>query len=496
MYTKLFLLSLCIALSIADEITKENNVLVLTKDNFDEAVKNKNVLVEFYAPWCGHCKALEPEFAKAATQLNEEKSELYLAKVDATVETTLAEQHGVRGYPTIKFFREGKVIEYSGDRSAEGIIRWLKKKVGPPAADLASVEAAKSFVDSADVVVVGFFKDQDGAEAKIFKNIASEMDDFAFGISSDDAVYSELKATKDGVILFKKFDELRNEYEGELTEDNLKKFLKSNSLPLVVEFNHETAQKIFGGEIKAHNLLFIGKSSPDYESKLESFRKIAKEFKGKVLFVTINIEDEDHERIVEFFGLKKEEAPTMRLIKLEDEMTKFKPLTTGIEEDDIRSFVSGVLDGKIKQHLLSEDVPEDWDKEAVKVLVGKNFDEIAFDKSKNVLVEFYAPWCGHCKQLVPIYDELGEKYKDRDDVVIAKMDATTNELEHTKITSFPTIKLYKKESNEVVDYNGERTLEGLSRFIESGGVDGASVKEEEEDEEEEKDDEQAKRDEL
>lgn len=74
------------------------------------------------------------------------------------------------------------------------------------------------------------------------------------------------------------------------------------------------------------------------------------------------------------------------------------------------------------------------------------------------------------KQLTPIWEQLGEKYKDSETIVIAKMDATANELEHTKITSFPTIKLYKKTDNTVVDYTGERTFEGFTKFLESGGL--------------------------
>jgi len=270
-----------------------------------------------------------------------------------------------------------------------------------------------------------------------------------------------------------------------ISTEAIKKFIVSHSLPLVVEFSHETAQKIFGGEIKAHNLLFISRKSPEYESIVEGFRSVAKDFKGRVLFVTIDTDVEDHERIMEFFGLKKGESPEMRLIKLEEEMTKFKPEQAEITADNIREFVQKVLDGKIKQHLLSQDLPEDWNQGPVHTLVSTNFDEVALDKNKDVLVEFYAPWCGHCKQLVPIYEQLGDKYKDRDDVVVAKMDATANELEHTKINSFPTIKLYKKGTNQVVDFNGERTLEGLTQFIESNGELGAAPKAEEVDEEDE-----------
>lgn len=74
--------------------------------------------------------------------------------------------------------------------------------------------------------------------------------------------------------------------------------------------------------------------------------------------------------------------------------------------------------------------------------------------------------------------QLGEKFKDNPSIVIAKMDATINELEHTKVPSFPTLKLYAKGDNKVIEYNGERTLEGLTKFLETGGAYGQAAPEE------------------
>ena len=85
-----------------------------------------HVIQQFHcadAPWCGHCKALAPEYAKAAQTLEAEGSEIKLAKVDATEESELAQEQEVRGYPTIKFFKNQKPMDYGG-KEEEGFFLW------------------------------------------------------------------------------------------------------------------------------------------------------------------------------------------------------------------------------------------------------------------------------------------------------------------------------------------------------------------------------------
>jgi len=139
---------------------------------------------------------------------------------------------------------------------------------------------------------------------------------------------------------------------------------------------------------------------------------------------------------------------------------------TAISKDPVLEWVTKFIAGDIKPTIKSEPIPTSNDG-PVKILVADNFNEIVNDATKDVLVEFYAPWCGHCKKLAPIYDELGTSFKGSQNVVIAKIDATANDVSpKLAIRGFPTLKLFKAGDKEhPVDYNGDRSLSDLTSFL-------------------------------
>ena len=104
----------------------------------------------------------------------------------------------------------------------------------------------------------------------------------------------------------------------------------------------------------------------------------------------------------------------------------------------------------------------------VTVVVGNTFDEIVMDPKKDVLIELYAPWCGHCKALEPVYKKVGKHFQDQANIVIAKMDATSNDVPPGYAAEgFPTI--YFAPANDKknpIKYEGEREVNDFVKFLE------------------------------
>lgn len=116
----LSLLGAAAVVSAADAQTETpSDVISLTKDTFSDFLSTHElVLAEFFAPWCGHCKALAPKYEEAAKELKEKN--IALVKVDCTEEEEVCKEQGVSGYPTLKVFRgPNDVKPYQGARQPE-----------------------------------------------------------------------------------------------------------------------------------------------------------------------------------------------------------------------------------------------------------------------------------------------------------------------------------------------------------------------------------------
>jgi len=143
---------------------KASDVITLDESNFDKIVMDptKDVLVEFYAPWCGHCKHLAPIYEKVATNFKAEKN-IVIAKMDADHHKNIPGRYGVSGYPTLKWFPKSNKAgeDYQGDREELGFVKFINEKSGTKrlvggglTADAGTIpeldELAKDFVESSD----------------------------------------------------------------------------------------------------------------------------------------------------------------------------------------------------------------------------------------------------------------------------------------------------------------------------------------------------------
>jgi len=446
-----------VALSVAD-------VIELTDSGFDSELENHETsLVMFYAPWCGHCKRLKPEFDKASKDLLGNDPPVTLAKIDCTEDgKETCNRFEVRGYPTLKIFRGGELSQdYNGPREASGIVKYMRSQVGPASKECKSDEDLTKILGKAkEVVIVGAL--ESNSDMDTFQKVANKLrESHSFAHSS--AVSDVRKA---GIVLHRpkhlqsKFEDPALKYDGEMTSAAIVAWIKDNYHGLCGHRNFDNTGDFQGSVVTAYYDVDYAKNVKGTNYWRNRVMKIAKDF-NDLTFAVANKHDFAQE--LGEYGLDGKIGEDKPIVAAKTGDGKKYVMEADFSMDNLKSFLQDLKAGKLEAYLKSEPVPEPNDA-GVKVAVGKNFDELVTNSEKDVLIEFYAPWCGHCKKLAPVYDEVGEKMA-AEDVEIVKMDATANDVPSAfEVRGFPTI-FWIAKGAKPVSYNGGREADDFVKYI-------------------------------
>ena len=355
-------------------------------------------------------------------------------------------------------------MDYTGGRTKDTIIEWINKKTGPVSLEV-DCAGMESKVAEAQLAL-SYFGAQEGDLWDNYMNAARNpaiSEKYQFFHTTDGDCASKFGTSAPGIGLTRRFDESPLGYEGAAKEEDIVEFAKKSSVPRLITFSEDYIEPIFGDR-NAALILFTEEADQDYQNV---YKQASKDLQGEILFVTSGVTEGIQSRLAEFVGVEAGDMPTLRLISPEEQMLKFiwEGDAKALKGDEIKSFIDDFKAGKLSPHLKSEPVPEQSTTDGLTVLVGKTWDDIVKDPSKDVLVKYYAPWCGHCKALAPTWDALAKDVEGIEDLIIAKFDATVNEVQGLEIRGYPTLKFYPKDNKAGVDYDAGREEADFKKWL-------------------------------
>ena len=448
---------------------------VESQESFEKIVNEKDLsLVKFYAPWCGHCKAMAPQWAQAAQQMKDE-SRVSFMSVDCTVPSNQAtcKKYNVTGYPTIKGFRVGGV-EFESEslgndaRSAPTAIKFVNNELAIDSIKTVSDISADSGLDSQNTYILGRFASKFAPELEKFKT-------WAEGKEAYDTTYNIILQINDSIekseVAIVKNNQISASYNAASFEaEDLTKFVFENFYA-----GSSSAPTIWSSELGNFgfpNFLILSDSPAEQQAVADGL--LAAD--GSSRKVALGLRD-NFMNIINKYDLKKQlgsKKPTV--IGMDNENESYICSMDGWSVDSaIKSCFKDIENGKLEMWMKSEEIPEgdETHENGVAKVVAKNIKSLVFDESKDVLLEIYAPWCGHCKKLAPEYEKLAGTIAEKTDkVVIAKVDGTLNSMPNSlSYTGFPTLYWISANTNEVTKPNGRDYESLLKHVVNSASID-------------------------
>jgi len=394
--------------SVHTDFQKE---LILTKDNFNSELSQGSHFVMFYAPWCGHCKRLHPIWIQLAEKYNEEQDRDFvtIGKVDCTVDTDLCSEQEVTGYPTLKLFNNGDFansLRYRGKREILAFDKFLADNVKGEDEGAAAPAAVE----------------EDDASAEVADPPAEPVHDFVD------------------------------------VEDGLAKLTTKT-------FNAHVGQGV-------HFVKFFAPWCGHCQRMAPAWDQLAKAFEDDEQVSIGRVDCTMDNELCSTHGVRG--YPTLLLFINGEKEEKYQG---GRDFQELFAFVTKraqkYADAKLNAKEFIPQVAEEptldfqvkEPQESLLTLGESSFDTVVAQGL--TFVKFFAPWCGHCRNMAPTWEELANKYSSQDGVQIAKVDCTEERslCSRHSVSGYPTLLLFRA-GVQIAEFEEARSIESMVAFIE------------------------------
>ncbi|ELP85178.1 protein disulfide-isomerase precursor, putative [Entamoeba invadens IP1] len=375
------------------------------------------VFVKYYAPWCGHCKALKPIYEQLAKEMH---NKLKFAEVNCEDSKEICEKEEVQGFPTLILFRKGRAKKvYGGERNLEAMKNWLESAAMPPVKESNKEEIEE--LKKKDLPFLVVRSEADDPIRKRLEDIVDEMDYMHFYALNSDIDNFEIEVfngdTKESFV-----------YEAQTNatfeEKKFMNWANIKTFPLFHQVNMPLFKRIESMDVYAL-WYFYQTSIPKVHE--EMFRKLAKKYEGSFVFFSFNkVISEDQVKSLHHTG---NVYPAISIIHKNKRNIYAMNEETEITEESVTKYLEDVLSGNEKPtYHKSKPIPEEKQKEIYK-LTGNNFDEFIATKGVDKLVIFCVERVEVCKYFLSTpLKRVSKRLSTVPSFKVAWIDASTDDV--------------------------------------------------------------------
>ncbi|EGR33508.1 hypothetical protein IMG5_051050 [Ichthyophthirius multifiliis] len=338
----------------------KNGIYILNPQNFNDFVtQNEHVFIDFYAPWCDHCKQLDPEFIKISQ--NYQNQNVKFAKSDMSIHMSLSKKYKVDGYPDLRLFSFGNLehnIKYIQDQKKEEDLRnWLNQKIEKSSEKINHIEQLEELKQKNQALIVYFGLNEQETNFQTFKLVAMSYEETKFAYVLDQQIRAQEQAEDLSIVLYKNFDNKRDEYTGELKIIQIIKFIDSHSIPHIIPFDKRAVSMIFVNQNPA--LFFVCNNNQKSINALKEFEKSALQNKGGNVIFSVSKQDDGFEnnfnKLIDILDVNEKDLPVIKLVYSTSKRENIYAFQKDITAENINEFVILYQKGKLKRQRTKKD---------------------------------------------------------------------------------------------------------------------------------------------